>query len=355
MMKNKTLFYIELPPPMHGMTYINRIIYNGLKDNENYIFHNVNYSQDILIVKKRSFNKIWQNIQIILRAWKFFFLHKPTQVYSVITATKFGIMRDFLLLLPSMILRKKRVLHMHGFTYFDIYQNSKLYKFFFEVLTRNSKLIVLCNKHKELTKVIFNKNSFVLSNTLEEDIMTKPKSISNKNIKLLYISNIGQGKGIFDLLESIKDIENVTLTIAGGFLDNEDKFRILIKTMKNQVNFVGFANEEEKKKLLLNHDVFCIPSKLSEGSPVSIIEAMACGLPIIGTDKGCITEMIEECGYVVNDGLDKIKMKESLSEIITNYSLYSTNAIKNYKMFYTKEVFLNTLDKIIDIKEHSNK
>lgn len=73
----------------------------------------------------------------------------PTSVYSIVSATKFGI------LIPSVLLGKKRVLHLHGFTYYDIYQSGGIYRVLFDILASNSKLIVLCEAQKQKTKSRF--------------------------------------------------------------------------------------------------------------------------------------------------------------------------------------------------------
>ena len=346
-MKNKTLFFIELPPPVHGMTYINNIIHDGLKDKENYYFHNVDFSSEVSDIGKRGFGKIWQNIKLAFGAWKSFFKVMPTNVYSIVSATKFGILRDFLILIPSVVFGKRRVLHLHGFTHYDIYKSSKLYRVLFDILASNSKVIVLCEAQKEKTKEIIGKESFMLYNTLQNDVITDVKTVDKSNLKLLYISNISKSKGTIDLLQSIKDIDDVSLTVAGSFWTDEDEFRKLCEEIGDKVNFVGFADEAKKQELLKSHDIFCIPSRLKEGSPVSIIEALAYGLPIIGTDKGCIKEMIDKCGYIVDGTLDEHQMKKALEVIIQNYESYSINALKNYKNIYNKDLFIKRLEEII--------
>jgi len=330
------------------MTYINKIIYKRLKDSDNCYFHNVDFSSEVSDIGKRGFNKVWQNIKLAFGAWKSFFKVMPTQVYIIVSATNFGIVRDFLILIPSLLLGKKRVLHLHGFTYYDAYESSKLYKVIFDILALNSKIIVLCEAQKQKTKEIMKRESFLLYNALQNDALANEKTVDKENIKLLYISNISRSKGTIDLLESIRDIENVSLTVAGSFWTDEDEFKKLCDELGDKVNFVGFADEKKKNELLRSHDIFCIPSRLSEGSPVSIIEAMAYGLPVVGTDKGCIKEMMNKCGYVVDGVLDEKEMKKALEVITQNYESYSTKALENYKSFYSKDVFIKRLEEIIN-------
>lgn len=124
-MSSKVLLYIELPPPIHGMTYINKVIYDSLQNKDDYFFYDTNFTLDVNEVSKISFKKILKNIFIMLMAWKAFFVSNPQSVYSILSATKFGIIRDFAILIPSLLFKKRLVLHLHGFTYYKIYESSK--------------------------------------------------------------------------------------------------------------------------------------------------------------------------------------------------------------------------------------
>ncbi len=342
----KTLFYIELPPPIHGMTYLNKIIFDEFKTYDTCNFYNTNFTDNVSDIGSSSLFKVFRNIKIIIKSWKKFFLIKPDKVYIVLSATKFGIIRDFLILLPSIVFNKKRILHLHGFTYFDVYQNSLLYKFLFKIISYKSILIVLCNTHKNRAYQVFNhKNIYILYNTLQKNIKVEYKNIHSP-IRLLYISNISKDKGIIDLMKSVQNIENIELTIAGNFWKDKEEFMLILKESEN-INYIGFADEEKKQELFSTHDIFCLPSKLNEGSPISIIEAMAYGLPVISTNKGCIKEMINSCGIILSDNFDKSEFLEAINKVIKNYEVFSMNAIKNYHMFYIREVFVSSSRRVL--------
>ena len=132
-MKNKILLNIELPPPMHGMTYINKIIYDNFKDKDKdeYAFYNTNFTIDVNEVGNVSLKKAFKNIFIMFGAWKIFYKYKPDKVYSLLSASLFGIIRDFMINLPAILLNKQLILHLHGFTYYKIYKkNTAKFKLF---------------------------------------------------------------------------------------------------------------------------------------------------------------------------------------------------------------------------------
>lgn len=344
-MSKKILLYIELPPPVHGVTYINRIINDSLKNKNNYILLDTNFSQFVNEISKKSFKKAFKNILIMFKAWKAFFHFNPKCVYSIVSATKFGIIRDFAILIPVLLFNKRLFLHLHGFTYYKIYQSSVLYKFFFDLLSKNAVIIVLCNYQKGQTLTVMSKDSVVLNNCVNRKVVFKNK-IKNKILQICYVSNISEEKGTFDLIKAVQNRVDVKLIIAGDFLSEKEKFLELVEQSQN-VSYLGFAGEKLKQEIFESSDIFCLPSKLDEGSPISIIEAMSYGLPIIASDKGCIKDMIDGLGYLlpkdfsVNDIMNGIKFIEK------NYVTLSANAIKKYQENHLPEIFIQDLESIL--------
>jgi len=345
-MNDKVLFYIELPPPMHGMTYINQIIYDYIKHREHYNFYDTNFTMDVSEVGNVSFNKIVKNISIMLGAWRAFFKYKPQSVYSIVSATQYGIVRDFMINLPAILFRKKRVLHLHGFTYYKIYQKSKLYKCLFDVLSKNAVMIVLCESQKSKTLKIMSKSSVVLYNCIDKKVVTEKKT-KNSILQICYISNISREKGALDLIEAVKKYQsNIRLVVAGNFLGDKEEFLESIKGCDN-ISFLGFADEKMKNSLLKSSDIFCLPSKLEEGSPISIIEAMSYGLPVLTTDKGCIREMIDGCGYLLSENYSDNDILDGIDFINKNYDALSINTFQKFQQNYSQEKFIRNFANIL--------
>ena len=80
------------------------------------------------------------------------------------------------------------------------------------------------------------------------------------------------------------------------------------------------------EKILSKSDIFVLTS-IYEGLPISIIEAMACGLPIISTNVGGIKDIIDKNGILINDlrelinSMKKLILDESLRISMGNKSL----------------------------------
>ena len=128
--------------------------------------------------------------------------------------------------------------------------------------------------------------------------------------------------------------------------DKED-FLELVDQSEN-ISYVGFASEDMKREIFESSDVFCLPSKLEEGSPVSIIEAMSYGLPIIASNRGCIADMIDGLGYILPKDYNSSDIIDGIEFIKSKYDILSANAMKKYQQNYSQEKFIRNLEVIIN-------
>lgn len=93
-------------------------------------------------------------------------------------------------------------------------------------------------------------------------------------------------------------------TIAGGGTTHDDFFKIWPAEMKSQVNYVGVKTNQEIIAMLPGQDIFLLPS-LSEGFPVSLVEAMKAGVvPLITDWDGAVDDLVSPgiTGYYFKTG-----------------------------------------------------
>jgi colanic acid/amylovoran biosynthesis glycosyltransferase len=130
--------------------------------------------------------------------------------------------------------------------------------------------------------------------------------------KLLSIGRISAAKGFPILLESMVEIKksfpDAYLTIIG---DGEDR-QTLEKMAQDlglgeQVTFAGYQSQASVRNFFQQTDIFVLPS-FAEGVPVSLMEAMAAGVPVVSTKIAGIGELVEEdvSGYLVSPGDSQI-------------------------------------------------
>lgn len=131
-----------------------------------------------------------------------------------------------------------------------------------------------------------------LSSSQEKAAQISPRG--NGNWVIGTVGRLSEEKRHVDLLKAFVDISKkfpgVTLLIVGdGYLRQNLERRVDELGIKGKVTFTGF--QENVYKFLGKMDIFVLPSR-TEGSPLSIFEAMAIGLPVIATNIGGIPEIV---------------------------------------------------------------
>lgn len=145
----------------------------------------------------------------------------------------------------------------------------------------------------------------------------QPSERKSDAIHILFLSRIEVEKGIFEFLRAIPKIlekyPNLIIDIAGnGDAYLEVKNSNIAREFKNNIKFHGYILGEEKTKLFQQASIYVFPS-YTEGCPVSVLEAMAIGIPIIYTDVGALPELLED---QINGLVIPIKEVEPISDSI---------------------------------------
>jgi glycosyltransferase involved in cell wall biosynthesis len=112
-----------------------------------------------------------------------------------------------------------------------------------------------------------------------------------------YVGRIEQAKGVFDLIEAVNEVRDtipgVRLECAGDG-DMEAVLRhALARGIRANVHFTGWISPRRREELLARATVFVLPSH-AEGMPMSLLEAMAAGCPVIASDVGGIPDVVTD-------------------------------------------------------------
>ena len=161
-----------------------------------------------------------------------------------------------------------------------------------------------------------------------------------------YIGRISPDKGVHHAIKLAKKLQ-VTLKIA-GLVSSEDKeyFNKEIEPQLNEkIQYLGLIDEKEKKSLLKNAYCFLHLNTYPEGFGLTLIEAMACGTPVIGMNHGSIVEVIDDkkTGFVVNSmeeveegikKIDTVSRKACRERVATLFS--EERMVREYEKVYKK-------------------
>jgi len=107
---------------------------------------------------------------------------------------------------------------------------------------------------------------------------------SSRPVKFIYVGGVKELKGIYYLLEAFSQfsVEDAQLTIVGAVNMNDEDIAPYV--IKDNIHFTGLVLHDEIPKLLNKADVFVFPS-LGDSFALSVLEAMACGLPVIVSEN----------------------------------------------------------------------
>jgi len=137
-----------------------------------------------------------------------------------------------------------------------------------------------CLKQKTLTSMIPN---FVDIN------LFRPMALQKKSNSLCFVGRLAKEKNLEALLEALKDSSYLLDIIGSG--EKERNLKLYAKENDLNVNFLGVIPNRQLPEVLNQYEVFILTS-FYEGMPKVLLEAMACGLPVIGTNVEGIKEVI---------------------------------------------------------------
>jgi len=132
-----------------------------------------------------------------------------------------------------------------------------------------------------------------------KDEMRKKLGISKDAIVVLTVRRLVYKNGIDTLLESAeiavkKNPELVFVVVGKGPDFEEVKEKIVQLGIQRNFRLTGFVSDGDLPFYYNVADLFALPSKSGEGLPLVALEAMACGLPVIATNVGGISEVMNE-------------------------------------------------------------
>ncbi len=173
----------------------------------------------------------------------------------------------------------------------------------------------------------------------EKRIIRNKLGVRGDALLITTISEVTERKGISLLLQAAQElIEKETslhfLIIGEGPLKGElqDHYRPYV--LSNHISFLG--HQEDVMPFLSISDLFVLPS-LGEEMPLSVMEAMAAGVPVIATAVGGIPEIIEhaENGWLVQPG-DAHELTRALTRLIEEKERACALAEKAFRMVQTR-------------------
>ncbi len=245
---------------------------------------------------------------------------------------------------------KQVIYHMHGSEFQVFYHKSDpVTKYLIHFLVEHADVVICLSAS---WKAFFTKNFAVRRIEVLGNVIHKPVrqlqsrqrnvTVQNAPLKVLFLGYIGDRKGIFDLLDVVRDhkeafVGRLDLRVGGnGEIDRLTTY-IAEHDLADIVTFEGWVSGDRKAQLLAESDVYILPS-YNEGLPVAILEAMSYGLPIISTPVGGTAEAVIEGinGFLVPPGnkeaiYDRLMQFVRQPELAQQLGEASVQQVKRYQ------------------------
>lgn len=193
---------------------------------------------------------------------------------------------------------------------------------------------------------------------------TPRKRLSERENVVGFIGRLRKEKGVVEFVRAIplvvRDNENVKFLIAGSgdLLDwiwneckrIEDKFHV-------QIELPGFIEEEELPNCMNELKLLVLPTTHAEGLPTLVLEAMACGTPVLVTSVGGLPELVRdgETGFIMKTNSPAC-IAENVIRALNHPKLeqISYNARNLVEERFTYEKAVDRWKKIIDAMVYPN-
>lgn len=252
--------------------------------------------------------------------------------------------------------------HIHGADFDEFYVNAgenkkQLIK---KVYSKCSVLIALSEEWKlRLSDIVPKEKITIIENysILHENALTQRLQRKCGN-NVLFLGELGKRKGCYDIplvAQKVKEkIPNVKFILAGaGTSEDEMKIKEMFsdRLLSENVVFPGWVRDKEKDKLLCDADVFFLPS-YNEGMPMSVLDAMGYGLPIVSTNVGGIPKIVknEVNGYCCNCG-DADSLSDGIINILSDKEQrekFAKGSISIVKNGYSIDLHISALEKLYE-------
>lgn len=156
----------------------------------------------------------------------------------------------------------------------------------------------------------------------------------------VYVGRLSEEKGIKTLIRAMKYIKKSKLKIIGtGPIEIE--LRDFVKNERiTNIEFLGFKNGKELTQLISYSEFIIIPSEWYENAPMSVLEAMAMGKAIIGSNIGGIPELLKYNNGLVFKTGDEKDLAEKINSLLDNIdkiNIMGKNSRKAMEEHYNSE------------------
>lgn len=355
----RVLFLAQLPPPVHGASLMSRYLLDGLVKDPGYELKAVNIStaDSLAGLGKPTAGKLLRLLLLVSVVLATLLRHRFDVVYITLSPTGSAFFKDGLLLGLAKLFVSRRIIHLHGKGIQTQLSRSTLRRQAYRWVFSGCEVVHLSQGLLSDIEGLPCAAKHVVANGVPAQ---QPVGLAEKEYDFIYLSNLVETKGIFVFLEALGQLKargaSFRATVVGAATGNEvaSKVAWLVAThgLQNHVALLGPRYGAEKYAALAASRIFVLPTFYNnECFPLSILEAMSIGLPVVSTDEGAIAEIVEhgKSGLIVKRR-SAASLADALQQLLEtpNQVAKMSQAAKNkFDQNYSLDAFINEMTRLL--------
>jgi glycosyltransferase involved in cell wall biosynthesis len=316
----RILLIVPLPPPVTGHSLASQVLVDGLSRVHDVAV--VNLSVGSLHDGRITSRRLREVGRVLLAVWR---RHRRADaIYFTISESRAGNLKDLGVYLLCAGRLRRLYVHLHGGTIgrelFDRHAGWRMINAVF--IRRLGGVIISGPAHLGIfAGMIDRRRIHIVPNSARDELFVTEDALREKfaaprTLRVLYLSSMTPSKGYLNLLEGWLGLapeirRGIQLDYAGGFPDEADHATFLRRIAPlDGVRYHGLVDEEQKRRLFAQAHMFCLPTRMLEGQPISILEAYASGCAVLTTGQPGIRD-------VFDDGINGFELRGGTAASVT--------------------------------------
>lgn len=299
----KILFIVQLPPPIHGASLINSYVVNNplIREKFSYKVLPLQFADAVADIGKFSVRKLLLIPVFTAKLIWTLLIFRPTLVYYNFAPSGPAFYRDALYAVIIKACGIKLALHLQGRGVAGSSSKRGWKRWLYRQVFKNTFPICLAERlASDFSNVHFGKY-YVLNNAIPLQV-NLPRKKDHSYPTFIFLSNLLKSKGILTFLESMKILKQrgiyfnaLIVGNNGDFTIGEAREFVNVNNLRDHISVMGPLYNEKKFEALCSADYLVFPSVYAnEAFPLTILEAMQCGLVTVSTFTGAIPDIIED-------------------------------------------------------------
>ncbi|MEG1564610.1 MAG: glycosyltransferase family 4 protein [Bacteroides sp.] len=365
MIKQKVLFIMHMPPPIHGAAMVGQYIYDSKLINQRFdcFYINESISRQVSQVGKFEWIKIFRIFFHCLEIARAIRKIRPDLVYITPSSAnpEIGTIRYLFEFSVINYFGCRKLIHFHNKGNREKCKK-KIFRSYYAMLFKNAKVIFLSRRlESQYDWILDYKNILICPNGIPEQETVGPyKNKNNLVPRLLFLSNLIESKGVIVLLDALEKMKERGLSFYCDFVGGEsseiDTKRFENEVLKRSLNdFVCYHGKKigkEKDTFFVSSNIFVFPTYYAnECFPLVLLEAIQHGLPCVTTSEGGILDIIQDgVNGIVVESQNCVALADAISTLIEDPKLREKMGNMGHRMFkekFTTEIFESRLAECI--------